>query len=115
MPMIGQRRSTRTMPPKKATMPWIRSGLEKKRIVRETPMVRVRPNKKRMSPKANIAESKRNRHPRNRKIHPKKSNPVPIFVLSLNMIVTDDDGRMSGVYFRWNDIGWTGIVREVPQ
>lgn len=52
-------------------------------------MVNVSPARNRTSPKANMAESKKKRHPRNRKTQPRKSRPLPILVLSLtlNMIM----------------------------
>jgi hypothetical protein len=86
MPKNGQRINTRKMPPKNETIPLIRSGLEKKRRVRENPMVMVKPARNRISPSASIAESKKNITPRHKKTHPKNRRPVPIFVLSLNMV-----------------------------
>ena len=85
IPKTGHRHMTRNMPPKKAAMPRMRSLREKNRTVRETPMVRVRPVRKRRSPRARRAESKRNSTPRNKKTQPKKSRPVPILVLSDTM------------------------------
>lgn len=61
---------TRAMPPKKATMPRIRSFREKKRTVLENPMVNVNPIRKSKSPKANKAESKKKMTPKNRKTTP---------------------------------------------
>mmetsp|Transcript_33237 Transcript_33237/g.38477 ORF Transcript_33237/g.38477 Transcript_33237/m.38477 type:complete len:87 (+) Transcript_33237:392-652(+) len=83
MPTMGHRTKTKHIPPKNATIPRMRSFREKKRIVREGPMVKVRPVKKSTSPKANNAESKNNSTPRIRNMQPKNRRPVPIFVLSL--------------------------------
>jgi len=63
-------------------IPLILSFREKKRTVRETPMVSVRPVRKRMSPRARSVESKRNIIPRKRKVKPRNMRPVPILVLS---------------------------------
>lgn len=63
-------------------MPRMRSLREKKRSVRDVPMVSVRPVRKRMSPRARRVESKRNKMPRKRKVKPRNIRPVPIFVLS---------------------------------
>ena len=82
MPKMGQRIRTKKTPEKKAKMPRILSGREKNRIVRDTPIVKVRPVKNSISPKASMAESNKKRHPRKRKTQPRKSRPVPIFVLS---------------------------------
>jgi hypothetical protein len=87
MPNTGQRIKTRKTPPKKATMPFMRSGREKKRNVRDTPMVKVRPVKKRMSPSASMAESNMKMHPRNKNTQPRNSKPVPILVLSENILL----------------------------
>ena len=51
-------------------------------MVREVPMVKVKPVRKRMSPRANSVESKRKSMPRNKKVNPKNIRPVPILVLS---------------------------------
>mmetsp|Transcript_27656 Transcript_27656/g.36735 ORF Transcript_27656/g.36735 Transcript_27656/m.36735 type:complete len:92 (-) Transcript_27656:209-484(-) len=87
MPNIGQRIITRKIPPKKAMIPLIRSRREKKRTVRENPMVRVKPARNSKSPNANNAESKRNNIPKKRKMHPRKRRPVPILVLSLTIVI----------------------------
>ncbi len=63
-------------------MPRIRSGRLKKRTVREVPMVKVRPVRKSMSPRASRVESKRKSMPRNKKVKPRNIRPVPILVLS---------------------------------
>jgi hypothetical protein len=76
---------TSKIPPKKEIIPRIRSGLEKNLSVLEKPIVKVKPVRNNISPRASMAESKRNRHPRKRKTQPKKSSAVPILVLSLIM------------------------------
>jgi len=63
-------------------MPRIRSLRLKKRIVRDAPMVNVRPVRNRTSPRARRVESKRKITPRKRKVKPRNIRPVPIFVLS---------------------------------
>jgi len=63
-------------------MPRMRSLREKKRTVRDAPMVKVRPTRKSMSPRANRVESKRKSTPRKRKVKPRNIRPVPILVLS---------------------------------
>ena len=73
---------TKTNPPKKASIPRNRSFREKKRIVRETPMVNVNPVKNRISPSARRVESKKKSTPRKRKVNPRNIRPVPILVLS---------------------------------
>ena len=55
-------------------------------MVREVPMVNVRPVKKRMSPSANNVESKRKSTPRKRKVKPRNMRPVPILVLSETIV-----------------------------
>ena len=70
MPRIGHRIMTRAMPPKKATMPRIRSLREKKRTVLENPIVNVNPIRKSKSPKASNAESKKKMIPKNRNTTP---------------------------------------------
>ena len=50
-------------------------------------MVRVRPVRKRMSPRARRVESKRNKMPRKRKVKPRNIRPVPIFVLSETIVI----------------------------
>ena len=79
-------------PPKKALIPRSRSGLIKNRIVRDTPIVMVSPDRNKTSPSANMAESKKNSHPRNKKTHPMNKRPLPILVLSLrlNMLAIDE-------------------------
>ena len=56
-------------------------------MVRERPMVNVRPVKKRTSPRARRVESKRKSVPRNRKVKPRNIRPVPILVLSDTIVV----------------------------
>ena len=51
------------------------------------PMVRVRPVRKRMSPRARRVESKRNKMPRKRKVKPRNIRPVPILVLSETIVL----------------------------
>lgn len=51
-------------------------------MVRETPIVNVRPVRNRMSPRANRVESKRKIVPRKRKVNPRNIRAVPILVLS---------------------------------
>lgn len=67
-------------------MPLILSFREKKRTVRDAPMVSVRPVRKRISPRARRVESKRNSMPRKRKVKPRNIRPVPILVLSETMV-----------------------------
>lgn len=74
-----------TYPPKKAMMPRSRSGRIKNRIVRLNPIVRVRPERKSTSPRANMALSKRKRQPRNKKTQPRNRRALPILVLSLKL------------------------------
>lgn len=45
-----------------------------------------------MSPKASIAESKKKMHPRNKKTQPRNKRPVPILVLSENILVNGVKG-----------------------
>jgi len=49
-------------------------------------MVKVRPVKKSMSPRASRVESKRKSMPRNKKVKPRNIRPVPILVLSETII-----------------------------
>jgi len=67
-------------------IPCIRSGREKNRSVLDTPIVNVKPVRKRISPSASMAESNKKRQPRKRKTQPRISSPVPIFVLSFIMV-----------------------------
>ena len=73
---------TNTTPPKKASIPRNRSLREKKRNVRDAPMVNVSPARKSRSPNAMSVESKRKSTPRKRKVKPRNIRPVPILVLS---------------------------------
>ena len=73
---------TNTNPPKKAIIPRNRSFREKKRNVRDIPMVNVNPVRNNTSPSANSVESNKNNVPRKRKVNPRNIRPVPIFVLS---------------------------------
>lgn len=50
--------------------PRIRSRREKKRTVRDGPIVKVKPNRNRISPNANMAESNMNNIPRNSSVIP---------------------------------------------
>jgi hypothetical protein len=70
IPVIPHRHMTRNIPPKKAAIPRALSFLVKNRTVLETPIVIVNPERKRISPNASKAESKRNITPRARNKQP---------------------------------------------
>lgn len=69
--------NTKNIPPKKVIMPLNLSGREKKRRVREGPIVKVKPRRNNMSPRARRAESKRNNTPRKRRRRPRVKRKVP--------------------------------------
>ena len=68
-------------------MPRMRSLRVKNRSVRDVPIVRVRPVRNKMSPRARRVESKRNKMPRKRKVKPRNIRPVPILVLSETILL----------------------------
>lgn len=68
-------------------MPRNRSFREKKRTVRDIPMVNVNPVRNNTSPSASSVESNKNNEPRKRKVNPRNISPVPIFVLSDTIFV----------------------------
>ena len=92
MPVIGHRNMTSVIPTAKEMIPRRRSFREKNRSVLAGPMVRVRPVRKSISPSASSPASNMKRQPRNRKMHPKKSKPVPNFVLSLTRLIVAELG-----------------------
>ena len=92
IPIIGHRHKTITIPPMKHKIPLHRSFLVKNLTVRDTPIVSVRPVKKRILPIASSLELKKNMQPKTRNKTPTASSKVPIFLLSSESVQTNCQG-----------------------
>mmetsp|Transcript_19265 Transcript_19265/g.60279 ORF Transcript_19265/g.60279 Transcript_19265/m.60279 type:complete len:227 (+) Transcript_19265:138-818(+) len=111
MPSSGRLNSTTSAtPPKKHATPRTpqsRAFLWKKRVVRDTPIVSTRPDRKSMFPSDSIMRSKKNMTPSTMNRHPRPRSAVPILALSFMM-----RRQRARRVRRGRRRGWTGAWRD---